>query len=264
VRTHSPGRRQAAAGLALIALGAIGVATTIPAAAGTRAPAQTPGPIVFPDNPTCADLAPPGVTWTELKYEPVQDGQDSDGTLTVTVDVVPNEDTGPTFNWASNIGVDAVFVKGGPNGNLYLYDPESIGDTGLHAPTNAQNGKFFGLSHVSFCYDVDSGTTTTTQATTTTTTQPTTTTTQPTTTTTQPTTTTTAGNTTTTGPGMTTTTVVSPSTTAPGAVPPGPTPTRELPRTGRTTTPIVILGGVLLAGGIALVTRSRRLRLGQR
>ena len=42
---------------------------------------------------------------------------------------------GQTFDWTSNIGVDAVFVKGGPvGGNLYVYDPEATADTGLHAP----------------------------------------------------------------------------------------------------------------------------------
>jgi LPXTG-motif cell wall-anchored protein len=241
-------------------LGTLGVAAAVPASAGTRAPAQTAGPIFVPGNPTCGDLAPAGTTWTEFKVEPVQDGQRADGTLTVTLDVMPNEDTGPTFDWTSNIGVDAVFVKGGPNGNLYLYNPESMGANGLHAPTNPENGKFFGLSHVSFCYDADSGTTTTTQATTTTT-QATTTTTQPTTTTTQATTTTTApATTTTTGPGQTTTTVASPSTTTPGAVPPAPAPTRELPRTGRATVPTLIFGGLLLAAGVALVANSRRLR----
>ena len=113
-------------------------------------------PTFEPDNPTCSDLTPPGTTWFELKVEPVVDGQYSDGFLTVTIDV-RDTDSGPVFDWSSNIGVDAVFVKGGPNGNLYQYDPpgpEETSDTGLHAPVNSANDKFFGLSHISFCYDV--------------------------------------------------------------------------------------------------------------
>jgi hypothetical protein len=123
-------------------------------------------------NPTCGGLAPEGTSWTELKVEPVEDGTFSDGTLTVTIDVTETDD-GPAFDWMSNIGVDAVFVKGGPGGLLYVYDPpaESTGDTGLHAPVNPNNDKFFGLSHLSFCYDVDQATTTTTERDTTTTTE---------------------------------------------------------------------------------------------
>lgn len=46
-----------------------------------------------------------------------------------------------------------MFAKGGDQGNLYLYNPASKGDTGLHAPENASGG-FAQLSHVSFCYDI--------------------------------------------------------------------------------------------------------------
>jgi LPXTG-motif cell wall-anchored protein len=265
VRTRPLKQHRISAGRVLVviglALGAIGVATAAQAIAAPGAPAQTP----VPGNPTCADLAPDGTTWTELKYEPVVDGQDSDGTLTVTVDVHPNEDTGPTFDWSSNIGVDAVFVKGGPNGNLYLYD-EATSDTGLHSPTNPQNGKYYGLSHLSFCYDTGDGTTTTTEPTTTTT-EPTTTTTEPTTTTTEPTTTTTEPTTTTTEP-TTTTTAPSAVPPSPGAVPPSPPgaapdvsqPLTALPRTGSSAVPTLILSGLLLAIGGSLVACSRRLR----
>jgi hypothetical protein len=127
--------------------------------------------VVVAGNVTCADLAPEGATWIELTVEPVEDGTSTDGTLTVTVDVRTTAD-GPVFDWTSNIGVDAVFVKGGPGGNLYTYDPpaESTGDTSLHAPVNPNNpnDQFFGLSHVSFCYDEDVPPTTTTTTTTTT------------------------------------------------------------------------------------------------
>lgn len=111
---------------------------------------------VFKDgNPSCKDF---NNAWTELKMEPVADGQKTDGTLTVTVTV---DEDAKTFDWSSNIGVDAVFAKGGPNGNLYTYDPpaEATSDSGLHAPLNGESpeeGDFYGLSHISFCYDVES------------------------------------------------------------------------------------------------------------
>jgi len=111
-------------------------------------------PITEDGNPTCSELAPEGVTWTELKVEPVEDGTSSDGSLTVTIEVRDSAD-GPVFDWSSNIGLDAVFVKGGNvGGNLYQYDPpsEETADTGLHSPLNP-SGKWAGLSHVSFCYD---------------------------------------------------------------------------------------------------------------
>ena len=146
--------RIAALGL-LIAASVVGSAGVVqaqdpgpPSGSGVQ-PQQVPG------NPTCGDLAPPGAEWFELKIEPVADGTFSDGTLSVTLDVANTPD-GQAFDWTSNIGVDAVFVKGGPNGNLYTYDPpaESTGDTFLHAPVNESNDRFFGLSHVSFCYDI--------------------------------------------------------------------------------------------------------------
>ena len=102
-------------------------------------------------NPPC----PAGTT--ELKVEPVAAGQHTDGTLIVNVTLVTLAGTpgGPGFNWTSNIGLDAVVVKGGPNGNVYVYNPEATADTGLHAPVNPNNNQFFGLSHISFCYDED-------------------------------------------------------------------------------------------------------------
>jgi hypothetical protein len=112
-------------------------------------------PTFHADNPTCKNF---NGSWTELKVEPVADGEYTNGTLTVTVAV---DEDAKTFDWTSNIGVDAVFVKGGDNGNLYTYDPpaEETSDTGLHAPLNdstSEEGDFYGLSHISFCYDVES------------------------------------------------------------------------------------------------------------
>src|SRR6266542_1096717 len=49
--------------------------------------------------------------------------------------------------------VVGVAVKGGPDANFYDYRPDGVSSgTGLHAPVNPRNQKFFGLSHISFCY----------------------------------------------------------------------------------------------------------------
>jgi LPXTG-motif cell wall-anchored protein len=209
-------RRRGVAGLVSMVLGAACLVWALPGNAGASSDEQlTSATSEVGDNATCGQLAPEGANWTELKVEPVVDGTFTDGTLTVTIEVTgfTDDDEPQVFDWTSNIGVDAVFVKGGPGGLLYIYDPESTGDTGLHAPVNPNNGKFFGLSHVSFCYDEDQATTTTEGPTTSTTEGPTTTTEGPTTSTTEgPTTSTTEGPTTSTTEGPTTSTTEGPTT----------------------------------------------------
>jgi len=112
-------------------------------------------------NQTCDDLAEAfsgtvgAVSWTELKQDPPGDGEESDGTLTVTI---TNFD-GKSFDWSSNIGVDAVYVKAGSAGSyLYIYEPpaESTGDTGLTTPGDTGNA----ISHIAFCSDLEDTTTT--------------------------------------------------------------------------------------------------------
>ena len=108
----------------------------------------TPTPI-NDGNPTCGDF---NAGWTQLKVEPPGNGPFTDGTLTVTITnyVGSNSGTPGSFDWSSNVGVDAVFVKAGNDKhNLYTYNPESTGDTGL----SPQSGQGNGISHLSFCYD---------------------------------------------------------------------------------------------------------------
>jgi hypothetical protein len=114
----------------------------------TLAASVTPTPI-NDGNPTCGDF---NAAWTELKVEPPGNGVFTDGTLTVTITNFVNSSSGTpgSFDWSSNIGVDAVFVKAGNDKhNLYTYNPEATGDTGL----GPQSGTGNGISHVSFCYD---------------------------------------------------------------------------------------------------------------
>ena len=108
-------------------------------------------------SPTAVAGNPPCPTGTqELKLENnLGDGTytSSDGALKVTI----SDYDGTYFDWASNIGVDQVIVKGGPNGNVYVYDPpaESKGDDELSSPINPSTGKPYGISHISFCYDLE-------------------------------------------------------------------------------------------------------------
>lgn len=107
-------------------------------------------------NPTCQDLAPAGAPWTQFKLEGAQlaNGVYSSGPLTITISgYVGSASSVPgSFDWASNIGVDAVFVKAGSSKHhLYVYAPEATGDSGL----SPQAGQGNGISHLSFCYDID-------------------------------------------------------------------------------------------------------------
>jgi uncharacterized membrane protein YgcG len=132
-----------------VAVGACREATDDEVATRSSQSRLEPGVVV--GNPTCVSL---GLGTAMFKDEGAVNGTFSlEGGGTVTVS---NAD-GNTFDWSATIGIDAVIVKGGPNALVYTYDPESMGATGLHAPTNPNNGKFYGLSHIDFCYDADGG-----------------------------------------------------------------------------------------------------------
>jgi hypothetical protein len=127
-----------------VACAGVAAALALPGAA-QAVPAGSP--IVVADNPTCASLNP---AWTETKQDHGKGGPfDANGlTGTVTVD-------GTSLDWTASAGVDAVIVKGGDNANVYVYTPEAQSGSGLTPPINANTGTPFGISHVSFCHDVD-------------------------------------------------------------------------------------------------------------
>lgn len=131
--------------LAIVLSGLVAMFTGI---LSTGATASHVSPQFVDGNRSCASF---NSNWIELKVEPPSGGTFGDGTLTVTITNFSGANS--TFDWSSNIGVDAVFVKGGPGGNLYSYDPEETSDTSLTTPTNPNNGRPFGISHISFCYD---------------------------------------------------------------------------------------------------------------
>jgi len=116
-------------------------------------------PIVVQGNPKCSDYGLIG-------FKPLNIGKETPngvytytvygmGTLTVTVQDAGAKGTppGPFIGWDSTFGILKVIVKGGPNANVYTYNPASNGDTNLTTPINPNNNKPYGLSHVEFCYD---------------------------------------------------------------------------------------------------------------
>jgi uncharacterized repeat protein (TIGR01451 family) len=127
------------------------------------APADTPGPpsgdgvqpIFKTGNPDCLDVMTSAQFLFEHKQDPPQDATINltFGALSGTLVVVENE-AAQTFSFTltGDFVAAGVIVKGGSNANFYDYRPEgNAADTGLHAPVNPSNGKFFGLSHISFC-----------------------------------------------------------------------------------------------------------------
>lgn len=256
------------------------------AAAGPVSAAKV-APTFHDGNPTCSDLVSSPFPIVELKVDPVAAGTYTNGTLTVKV-TVNQTGNGPTIDFTSEPSVDAVFVKGGPNGNLYGYPNETKSDQDLHAPVNPNNGTYYGLSHVSFCYDVSHPTTTSTTRTTDTTA---TTATTVTTTETSSTTLTSSVTTTATVPvvvqtpvtvvvtlPVTTTVATTPSTTETATAietstrlvtaPPVPTPDLTLPPTdtdpgatesrSETAAPLIALGVMLLTSGAYVLRRRPR------
>ncbi|MCZ7544384.1 MAG: hypothetical protein M5R40_13020 [Anaerolineae bacterium] len=138
--------------VALLALGAMTAMADVPSVE----------PIYEPGNPSCTDLGydfgfkPQVYNVNKGQWEDF-DGGASTFTFPDGVNTVWIGSDGTHVQWTSSLGIDAVIVKGGPNANVYVYDPpaESFGDFMLHSPVNPRNGKIYGLSHVDFCYDYE-------------------------------------------------------------------------------------------------------------
>lgn len=122
----------------------------------SSAKAASVEPILVSGNPDCYTLGDLAPDFDGFEFKPQPEPPTSgtytfpDGVNTVTITL--NQ---PYVDWSSTIGIDMVLVKGGPNANLYKYDPKSFGDTGLHPPINPRNNKFYDISHVTFCYNYE-------------------------------------------------------------------------------------------------------------
>jgi hypothetical protein len=117
---------------------------------------------VVDGNPTCEDLSesPYNCGPNEVKFD-TDDGDLYDGNTKgpITLDDVIDD---YSFDWSSTLGVDCVLAKAASdNHNLYTYVPDSFGDTGLES-----NNQDHAISHLLFCYNLDSSTTTSTTPTT--------------------------------------------------------------------------------------------------
>jgi hypothetical protein len=131
------------------------IAMTLGGAAG----ASSVDPVFVPGNPSCTDLGydfgykpqpepPPSGTYYFGDASTVPPHTPTGDSVTITSD-------GTFFDWTSTLSLDAVIVKGGPNANVYMYDPEATSDTGLSSPINPNNNQPFAISHIEFCYDFE-------------------------------------------------------------------------------------------------------------
>jgi hypothetical protein len=143
-RTFRPSRLLAASAVAVAGLSALGA--TVASATATFTYRE--------GNPTCADVAPAGVTWTEhkLDFDPAAGSYESNG-FKVTITKAGDGSLG----WTSEVDVDAVIMKGGDNANVYAYPGDTdLADSGLRTPENPNGNdkggsKYYGISHVTFC-----------------------------------------------------------------------------------------------------------------
>ena len=105
-------------------------------------------PFVIEGNPSAVDLGYDFGFKPQPEPPPSGDYTFPDGINTVTI-----SSDGVYFDWSSTLGIAAVIVKGGPNSNIFEYNPDSFADTLLHAPINPNSGKLYDLSHIEFAYN---------------------------------------------------------------------------------------------------------------
>jgi hypothetical protein len=106
-------------------------------------------------NPKCGAAPAGGIN---IKIEAEDLGVGNYGPIRITAY------DGKHVSWAirdaflNTYDANLVIVKGGPNAIIYHYDTFDDWDTDLTAPVNPNNGKYYGISHVDFCFDKKAGT----------------------------------------------------------------------------------------------------------
>lgn len=103
-----------------------------------------------------SDEVPPECVTATDKIDPVTEGDHAlSGGGTFTITSIEDLGAGPLFDWTSDVPIYWISVKGGPQDideQFYDYQPEgSFGDDDLHSPLNPNNGKWYGLSHLTIC-----------------------------------------------------------------------------------------------------------------
>lgn len=126
---------------------AFAIAGSIIASLAFAGVASADEPALVGGNANCASL---GGNYFEVKVDNVRDGRTVFADDGLSGEVVAK---GLYLDWSATPGIDAVIVKGGSSSNVYRADDEMTSGTGLHAPINPDNGRPYGLSHVSFCSD---------------------------------------------------------------------------------------------------------------
>lgn len=112
--------------------------------------------IIGKGNQTCEDVgmfkcSSARVNYTSGSFD--DDFGDVTGNLNCDDNKIAVTVTTDTFvKWTASSGVGAVIVKGGPDANVYEYDPQRLGDSGLASPPNS-SGKPAGLSNLTFCWN---------------------------------------------------------------------------------------------------------------
>ncbi len=99
----------------------------------------------IPGNPKCSGT----------KIDPVNAGTYSlagGGSITIVLTA------GSTFSFTTQGAVvTSIVVKGGPNALLWTFTDPVTSGSGLHAPDNLNNGKYYGLSHLCINSDKKGG-----------------------------------------------------------------------------------------------------------
>ncbi len=118
------------------------------------------------DDPSTSGVIPEQIAWNPpgnqdcqnysfYRLEPITSGVyplPAGGTVTITV---TNTACGPAFSVVGNsVNLFSIAVKGGPDSvNVYDYNSPIVNDGNLHSVHNPNNGQWYGLSHIDFCYE---------------------------------------------------------------------------------------------------------------
>ncbi|MEU4606599.1 hypothetical protein AB0F43_26705 [Kribbella sp. NPDC023972] len=155
----SRGRSKRSRAVALLS-GAGALALALGGVTLAMAPSASADGNIIDGNPNCENVVPGS---TEIKFDTATPGeQTADGVTvswtkhTLTVDD-PDHDGdqtgGEQVDFTASGGVVlAALMKGGSAANYYNYQPNgTAAGYNLHPPVNAKNGKYYGISHVTFC-----------------------------------------------------------------------------------------------------------------
>jgi hypothetical protein len=146
--------------LALLVVGTVAVACSDAGPTGTdgavlfnHAEGPLVTPIMNPDgngNPTCSDAGFTGVSFRLNSPPPGTDTIVLPGGFEVEVTIT---DGGRVLAFESEIVIDGVIIKGGPNANVYDYRPNGTDhDSGLVSPDHPNAGQIPQISHYDFCF----------------------------------------------------------------------------------------------------------------